>query len=59
MPVEAYQAERIAELGEFVGTGVAGIYAGIRDGALDNSSDYAAASGRAHVSWADYSDALR
>ncbi len=59
MSVEDYQAERIAELGEFIGTVIAGIYAGIRDGAHDNPSDYAQATGCPHQSWPDYFDALR
>lgn len=54
MSVEEFRAERIAELGEFIGTIIAGIYQGIRDGALDNPSDFSAAAGRAHQSWDDY-----
>ena len=33
MTVQEYREERIAELGEFLGTVIAGIYEGIRDGA--------------------------
>ena len=52
--VEAYREERMAELGEFIGTVIAGIYEGIRDGAADNPSHYAEAAGRDHISWYDY-----
>ena len=54
MSVEEYRQDRIAELGEFMGTVIAGIYAGIRDGAFDNTSDYAEAAGRPHQSWSAY-----
>lgn len=57
--VEAYRRERVAELGEFVGEVIAGIYEGIRDGALDNPSQYARAAGREHQPWADYFENLR
>ena len=58
MPVEEYRAERIAELGEFMGTVIAGIYEGIRRGLLDNESHFASAAGRAHQSWKDYFNGL-
>lgn len=48
--VEEYLAERKAELGDFLGTVIAGIYEGIRNGANDIPSDYKKASGRAHKS---------
>lgn len=51
MSVEAYREERVAELGEFIGTVIAGIYEGIRNGAGDNQSQFALAAGRAHQSW--------
>jgi len=54
VPVDTYRDDRIAALGEFMGTIIAGIYAGIRDGAHDHPSDYAAAAGRPHQSWDDY-----
>lgn len=54
MSVEDYKAERQAELGEFMGTIIAGIYEGIRSGALDNTSDFEVAAGRAHVGWEEY-----
>ncbi|WP_417595040.1 SDR family oxidoreductase [Parasphingorhabdus sp.] len=54
MSVAEYREERVAELGEFIGTVIAGIYEGIRNGALDRTSDYQAATGRPHQSWDDY-----
>ncbi|MCY0095714.1 SDR family oxidoreductase [Hoeflea ulvae] len=58
MPFEAYREDRIAELGEFIGTVIAGIYQGIREGANDNPSDFTTAAGRPHQSWDDYFAAL-
>ncbi|MGB5185966.1 MAG: NAD(P)H-binding protein, partial [Acidimicrobiia bacterium] len=49
MTVEEYRVERVAELGEFVGTIIAGIYQGIRDGKANNPSQYLEAAGREHV----------
>ncbi len=46
--VEAYTKERKAELGDFMGTIIAGIYEGIRNGANNVNSDYEKASGRSH-----------
>lgn len=54
MSVEAYRDERVGELGEFIGTVIAGIYEGIRNGDYDAVSDFQAAAGRPHQSWADY-----
>ncbi|WP_179316912.1 SDR family oxidoreductase [Winogradskyella undariae] len=50
LSVEAYKADRIAELGEFLGTIIAGIYEGIKNGANDVPSDYEKATGRTHKS---------
>ncbi len=58
MTVDDYRAERIAELGEFLGSVISGIYAGIRAGALDNESHFAQAAGREHQSWAAYFGSL-
>jgi NAD(P)H dehydrogenase (quinone) len=58
MSVEEYRAERQAELGKFLGTVIAGIYEGIRNGAVDNPSNFEAAAGRPHIDWADYFAAL-
>jgi len=54
MTVAEYRDERIAELGEFLGNIIAGIYDGIRIGAYDNESHFAKAVGRPHQSWDDY-----
>lgn len=45
-----YIAERTAELGDFMGTVIAGIYQGIQSGANDISSDFEKAAGRPHLS---------
>lgn len=52
--VEDYKAERVAELGDFLGTVIAGIYQGIRSGAFNNPSEYKLAASREHISWSDY-----
>lgn len=54
LTVEEYRRDRVAELGEFMGEVIAGIYAGIRMGAMDNPSHFSDASGRDHQAWADY-----
>jgi len=54
MDVEAYPRDRIAELGEFVGTIVAGLYQGIREGHYAHPSDFLAAAGREHQTWTNY-----
>ena len=54
MGVEEYKNECMVELGEFLGTIIAGIYQGIRSGAFDKPSDFKAAASREHISWADY-----
>jgi len=54
LSVEAYKQERTVELGEFLGTIISGIYAGIRDCSFDVQSDYEAAAGRKHINWNDY-----
>jgi len=48
--VEEYEKERKAELGDFIGPIIAGIYKGIRDGVYNIPSDYEKASGRASKS---------
>ncbi|MEM9378938.1 MAG: SDR family oxidoreductase [Planctomycetota bacterium] len=59
MSVEEYRAERVAELGDFLGTVIAGIYEGIRNGASDRESRYREAAGRDHESWDAYFEALK
>lgn len=54
MSVEEFQAERVAELGQFLGTVIAGIYEGIRNGAFANESQFLQAAGREHQSWEEY-----
>ncbi|WP_211907395.1 hypothetical protein [Pikeienuella piscinae] len=46
MSVEDCRADRVAELGDFIGSVIAGIYRSSRDGALDNPSDFTTAAGR-------------
>ncbi|MGB3828561.1 MAG: NAD(P)H-binding protein [Ornithinimicrobium sp.] len=58
MTPEDYREDRVAALGEFIGSVIAGIYAGIRTGAHDSPSDYAAATNRPHQGWDDYFAAL-
>ncbi|MEM8669093.1 MAG: SDR family oxidoreductase [Planctomycetota bacterium] len=58
MSFEEYRQERIAELGEFIGGVIAGIYQGIGNRAVDNESQYAEAAGRPHQSWNDYFGAI-
>jgi NAD(P)H dehydrogenase (quinone) len=54
MTVGEYRENRVAELGEFLGTVIAGIYEGIRDGKADNTSHFLEAAGREHLSWPTY-----
>ena len=46
----SYLAERKLELGEFIGTVIAGIYDGIKNGAYDVLSDFEKAGNRPHKS---------
>ena len=57
--VEEYTRQRQAELGDFMGTVIAGIYSGIRNGDLDVESDFKLAAGREHIDWDDYFRSLR
>ena len=59
MSVEAFREDRVAELGEFLGTVITGIYQGIREGKSDNPSQYHQAAGRDYQSWAAYFAALK
>ena len=58
MSVEAYKEERTAELGEFLGTIISGIYEGIRAGYANAPSDFARAAGREHIPWSTYFNRL-
>lgn len=59
MTFEAYRQERIVELGEFIGTVIAGIYQGIQLGEVNNPSHFLQAAGREHQSWQDYFSNLK
>lgn len=48
LSVEDYKKERKAELGEFIGTVIAGIYEGIQEGANNVPTDFEQAAGRRH-----------
>lgn len=54
MSIAEYRDERVNELGEFLGTVIAGIYEGIRNGFSDNESHFELAAGRKHQSWDAY-----
>ena len=54
MSVAEYREDRVAELGEFIGNVIAGIYEGIRNGACNNDSHFEKAAGRPHQSWDEY-----
>jgi NAD(P)H dehydrogenase (quinone) len=58
MTPEDFVADRSAELGDFLGPIIGGIYEGIRKGVYDRSGDYAAVTGRPHQTWGDYFTAL-
>jgi len=59
MAPEEYVVDRTAELGDFLGPIIGGIYEGIRRGISDVPSDFEAVAGRAHQSWADYFGSLK
>ncbi len=48
MSVEDYKAERVEALGDFLGTVIADIYEGIKNGANDVHSDFEKVTGRPH-----------
>ena len=50
MSFDSYKVERQAELGDFIGTVIAGIYQSIAKGAYDLPSDFEKAAGRPHKS---------
>lgn len=54
MTPEDFVADRSAELGDFIGPIIGGIYEGIRQGAYDRPGDFEAVTGRPHQSWEDY-----
>lgn len=58
MSPEAYLKREQAELGDFLGRIVAGIYEGIALGKLNNPSHFEQAAGRKHLSWEAYFNSL-
>lgn len=54
MTPEDFITDRKAELGDFIGPIIGGIYEGIRLGVYDAPSDFEAVTGRPHQSWDDY-----
>jgi len=59
MSGEDYRKDRTAELGEFLGTVISGIYQGIREGKADNPSHFYEAAGRDHKSRQTYFAAVK
>ncbi|MEG3663355.1 NAD(P)H-binding protein [Celeribacter halophilus] len=49
-----FVADRTAELGDFIGPIIGGIYDGIRKGNYNSAGDFEAVTGRPHQSWDDY-----
>lgn len=49
-----FVADRTAELGDFIGPIIGGIYDGIRLGTYDRPGDFEAVTGRPHQSWDDF-----
>ncbi|MBT8418511.1 MAG: NAD(P)H-binding protein [Silicimonas sp.] len=49
-----FVADRTAELGDFIGPIIGGIYDGIRKGSYDRPGDFEAVTGRPHQTWDDY-----
>jgi NAD(P)H dehydrogenase (quinone) len=54
MSVEDYRRDRITAHGNILGTIIAGIYEGIRNGAFGIDSDYLTVTGRDHISAVEY-----
>ncbi|MCF8261828.1 MAG: hypothetical protein K9J12_13700 [Melioribacteraceae bacterium] len=52
--IDEYKKDRKAELGEFMGNIIAGIYEGISKGFFDKTSDFSKAAGREHIGWSEY-----
>lgn len=53
-----FVADRIAELGDFIGPIIGGIYDGISKGNYNSAGDFEAVTGRPHQTWADYFSSL-
>lgn len=58
MTPDTFVADRSAELGDFFGPIIGGIYEGIRQGAYDRPGDFAEVTGRPHQSWDDFFAAM-
>ena len=54
MSVEEYRRNRMKAHGDFLGTIIAGIYEGIRNGAFDVGSDFRIITGRDHITVDEY-----
>ena len=59
LTVEEYLHERVAELGEFMGNIISGIYQGIREGKSNNTSHFLEAAGRDHQTWKTYFESIK
>lgn len=59
MTPEDYVADRTAELGDFIGPIIGGIYDGIRQGVFHKPSDFEAVAGRPHQGWDAYFTSLK
>ena len=59
MSIDDYEKERKAELGDFMGSLITGIYSGIRNGTTQFESDFKTAAGREHISWSEYFRQIR
>ena len=57
--VDEFQRDRTAELGDFLGTIIAGIYQGINQGDFDNPSHFSQAAGREHTGWQEYFTSIK
>lgn len=53
-----FVADRTAELGDFIGPIIGGIYDGIRKGSYDRLGDFEAVTGRPHHTWDGYFSSL-
>lgn len=58
MMPDQYVEDRTAELGDFFGPIIGGIYEGIRNGAYDRTGNFEAVAGRPHQSWDIYFSSL-
>lgn len=58
MTSEEFVDDRKAELGDFIGPIIGGIYDGISNGTYDRIGDFEAVTGRPHQTWDDYFSSL-